>query len=414
MAVNILKSKRFFLAASIWLAPAMASANAPIGSESEPSESQEPIIQLPAQDEEPAPGEDRWSFDPRSRVDLDFGYISAPASTGADSEFGAQARRLRLGGSGRLAGALDYKIEANFSGEEVIVIDAYASYSSGNFKFTGGLFRNFKGIEELSSTLNTSFIERASFTDAFVFERRLGVSIEYAKGPLLVQAGVFSDNYEDLSSGDRSIDGRLVYAPKVGSTQFHLGGSVHFNDLGDDRSLRYRQRPLVNWTDNRFLDTGSFSATSELGVGLEAAAVNGPFHVTLEGYSQRVGRPGQLEDPQFYGASAEVGMFLTKGDTRAYKRGVFGPVKPRKAINKGGHGALQVNLRYDYLDLSSGAIQGGTQDSLQASLIWKATNNVRFLLNYGLVAYEGANFPRADGDTSYSAHVIAVRGQFVF
>lgn len=399
MALNTLNPLYLLIAVALASSPCAVWADTPLESDAE---------------QETGAGKEDWSFDPRSRVDLDFGHIGAPPSTEADSRFGAQARRLRLGGSGRFAGALDYKIEANFSGEEVIVIDAYASHTSGKFKFTGGLFRNFKGLEELSSTLNTSFIERASFTDAFGFERRLGVAAEYRDGPFLAQAGVFSDNYEDLSSGDRSVDGRLVYAPKIGPTQLHFGGSLHYNDLGEDRSLRYRQRPIVNWTDNRLLDTGVFSATSEVGIGLEAAAVRGPFHVTLEGFSQTVNRPGGLENPRFYGGSAEIGLFLTKGDSRAYKLGVFDAVAPKDPIDQGGIGAFQVNLRYDYLDLNSQGIQGGVQDSVQASLIWKAKTGVRFLINYGYLAYEDANLPTSQGDTSYAAHVWALRGQFVF
>ena len=43
-------------------------------------------------------------------------------------------------------------------------------------------------------------------------------------GALLLQGGVFTDNFTALDSGNDgySIDGRVVYAPKVGKTQLHI------------------------------------------------------------------------------------------------------------------------------------------------------------------------------------------------
>lgn len=359
--------------------------------------------------------EDRWSFDPRVRFDIDFGYIAAPNSTGGNSEFGGQARRLRLGGSGRLAGKFDYKIEANFTTSgDVSLVDAHASYSAGNLTFTVGQFRNYQGLEELTSTFNNSFIERAAFTDAFRFERRLGVGAEYQSGSVLVQAGVFADNNEDLSTGDTSVDARLVIAPKVGATQMHFGGSVHYNDLGEDRQVRYRQRPLVNWTRNRFIDTGNLAATSEVGIGLEAAAVSGPFHLSAEGFIQKVNRPGALSNPQFYGFAAEAGIFLTKGHSRGYEIGVFNQTRIDRPVTKGGTGAIQANLRFNHLNLNSAGIQGGKQNAIEASLIWSVRESGRLLLNYGLVSYGDAAFLTDEGARSYSVHAVAARAQFAF
>ena len=269
-------------------------------------------------------------------------------------------------------------------------------------------------MEELTSSLNTSFIERAAFTDAFGFERRLGFSGAYKTDILLLQAGIFADNSEDLPNGNTSVDARVVVAPKLGDTQLHFGSSIHYNDLGNNNSVRYRQRPLVHFTDNRFINTGNMSATSELGVGFEAAAISGPFHIALEAYSQNVNRPGALADPSFFGASAEIGLFLTEGDNRGYKLGTFDRVKPENPVGEGGKGALQVNLRYDYLDLNSGAIIGGTQDSVQASLIWTLTDYTRLLFNYGLLSYDDAAFSTAAGDTSYDVHVAGIRAQVDF
>lgn len=355
-----------------------------------------------------------FTFKPRGRLNIDAGFVSAPSSTGADSGFDAEARRIRLGASGKVPGGFGYKIEVDFAENTVGLTDAIISYTDGGLTLQAGQFNPFWGLEEISSSLHTSFIERSAWTDVFPLERRVGASAAYKTGDFMIQGGVFSDNSEDLPNDNTSFDSRVVYAPKSGSTQLHFGGSVHYNKLGEGTELRYRQRPLVHFTDNRFIDTGRFSATSELGIGLEAAAIAGPFHVSLEGYNQRVNRPGALASPNFLGASAEVGYFLTKGDTRGYKLGEFDRVKPVNPVGEGGTGAVQVNLRYDYLDLNSQGVIGGTQDSLQASLIWTFTDYTRILLNYGLLSYGNSAFPTDTGDTSYNVHVFGARAQMDF
>src|SRR5690606_20439921 len=115
-----------------------------------------------------------------------------------------------------------------------------------------------------------------------------------------------------------------------------------------------------HFTSERFVDTRTFGATSETGYGLEAAAISGPFHFAAEGFWQSASRP-VLADPTFFGGYAEVGVFLTRGDTRGYKAGTFDRVKPAKEVGEGGIGAIQVNLRYDHLDLGDAGIVGGTQ-----------------------------------------------------
>ena len=114
-------------------------------------------------------------------------------------------------------------------------------------------------MEELASSRFTPMIERAAFTDAFAFERRLGLSAQVVLGDVTVQGGVFSDRVESLPGKMWSADGRIVYSPKVGDTQLHLGGSIHRNDTAG-ASVRYRQRPLVHFTSERFVNTGDITA----------------------------------------------------------------------------------------------------------------------------------------------------------
>lgn len=359
-------------------------------------------------------GEGGWTFKPRGRANIDAGFVNAPDSTGANDGFGSEARRIRLGVQGDMPGGFGYKVEVDFAGDEVALTDAILTYKDGDLKLSAGQHNNFQSLEELSSSLNTSFIERAAFTDAFGFERRVGVSAQFSPDDVLIQAGLFTGNSADLPAKDWSADGRFVYMPKLGSTQLHLGASAHLRSLESGSTVRYRQRPLVHFTSERFINTGNLSAESEFGLGLEAAAIAGPLHVSAETYWQTVDRGPALADPTFFGGSIEAGYFLTKGDSRGYKSGTFDRVKPANPVGEGGMGAFQINARYDHLDLNDAGIIGGTQDSYQASLIWTMTDYTRLMLNYARLNYKDAALPAAGGDTSYGVDAVGVRAQIDF
>ncbi|MGV3554132.1 MAG: OprO/OprP family phosphate-selective porin [Croceibacterium sp.] len=358
-------------------------------------------------------GKGGWSFKPRGRLQFDAGWTEAPASAGRSDGFGSEARRIRLGVEGDIPGGFGYKVEADFA-DGVEVTDAILTYGHKGVTVSVGQHNPFQGLEELTSSRFSSMIERAAFTDAFGFERRVGASVQYAAGDVLVQGGVFSDNIDALPNKGFSVDGRAVYMRKVRAAQLHFAGSAHHADLANQvTAARYRQRPLVHFTSERFVDTGTFGAASETGYGLEAAAISGPFHFAAEGFWQSVARPG-MPDPTFFGGYAEVGLFLTRGDTRGYKSGTFDRVKPAKQVGEGGIGAVQVNLRYDHLDLTDVGIVGGTQKGYLASLVWTPTDYTRFLLNYGRMDYTDAAHPAAGGDTSYSVDAVGMRAQVDF
>ena len=371
----------------------------------------------PAADSEPVSTlakSDGWSFKPRGRLMFDAGFTNAPDSTGASDGFGNEVRRARLGASGDMPGGFGYKFEVDFAGNEISVADAILSYENGPIEIAIGQHNNFQSLEELTSSLHTTFIERAAFTDAFGFERRLGASITYARGDVLAQAGVFTDNLEDTDSKNRGADARIVFMPKAGDTQLHFGGSFHYNDLDDPAAqLRYRQRPLVHFTSQRFIDTRSMGADSETGYGLEAAAIAGRFHAVAEGYWQSVDMPGVADDPTFFGGYVEAGVFLTD-DTRGYKGGKFDRTKPSSPVGEGGIGSVQFTLRYDHLDLNDAGIVGGRQAGYFAALVWKPTDYTALMLNYGRLQYTDAILPTASGDTSYGVDAIGMRAQIDF
>ena len=364
-----------------------------------------------------------WSFKPRGRIQYDAGWVGRPDGV-ADRGLGFsnELRRLRLGAEGHIPGGFNYKFEVDFAESAVEIVDATVGYNAGGgFGLTLGQHNPFQSLEELTSSRFSSFIERAAFTDAFNFERRVGLSAAYAKGPLIANVGIFTDNVADLDEDDNNaigVDGRIVFAPKMGDTQLHFGGSAHWRDNRDlaanGLTTRYRQRPLIHSTDVRFIGTPAIVVDRETSYGLEAAAIHGPFHAVAETHWLEADplAPGGAK-ANFSGGYAEVGWYLT-GETRGYRNGLFDRTRVLRPVGDGGFGAVQINLRYDHLDLNNGGLIGGKQTGYLASLIWIPQDYVRFMINYGRLAYDDATLPAAGGDRDYKVDVIGARAQIDF
>ena len=356
-----------------------------------------------------------WTIKPRGRLLFDVANISAPAAI-VDPRLGSSSeiRRARLGVSGKIPGGFGYKFEVDFVSGDAELTDAILTYKNKSLTITAGQHKNFQSLEESTSSNNSSFIERAAFTDAFGFGRRLGLSAQIKSGAILLQGGVFTDNVDDLGNDNSvSIDGRAVFMPKLGGAQLHLGAGYHHRDLGrSPQSPRYRQRPFVHTADIRFINTGRIpGATSEDNYGFEAALISGRFHAAAEASWLTVSRSA-MPNPTFFGASLEAGVYLTN-DTRRYKDGAFKGVKVKRPVGNTGLGALQFNIRYDRLDLSDAGVIGGKQNGYMASLIWTPVDNIRFMLNYARLDYNDAVIA-AGGSRDYSVDVVGARAQFSF
>ena len=360
---------------------------------------------------------DGWDFRPFGRAMVDAGFVSDPGNLNDPGlGFSSELRRVRLGMRGAIPGGFEYKIEADFADNDVELTDALIGYDAGDVEITVGQHNTFQSLEELTSSRFISFMERAAFTDAFGFERRVGVSVNYSAGDFRWDGGVFSGNVNDLGSDEfngYSFDTRAVYSPQLGdNTQLHLGGSFHHRNLRDNPGGRYRQRPGYHGTDTRFINTGGLNVTEETSYGVEAAVISGRFHAVAEGHWLNADIPGQ-SNPTFFGGYIEGGIFLTD-DSRGYSGGRFNRTRPNSPVGEGGIGAIQLNARYDYLDLSDAGVIGGQQNLYGLSLIWTPIDHARLSLNYMHIGYDDAAITLPNGDTDYSVDVVGARAEIDF
>lgn len=366
------------------------------------------------------------AFKAKGRIQADANYVSAPK--GLDDPglgFSNEMRRIRLGGEGKLGAGFGYKLELELSDNAVDLVDTFVTYAKSDWLIALGNQNPFQSLDELTGDTSGSFMERAAFTDAFGFERRLGLSAQYQRGPLLAQLGAFTDDIGALANdsdgpegGDENnsfgIDGRLVFAPKLNGVQLHFGGSGHWRRLGRlaDSGTRYRQRPFAHSTNTRLIGTPAMEVEEENHYGLELAGIAGRWHAAAEIHALQARRAG-LSAVTFHGAYAELGYFLTQGDSRGYKAGIFASQPPASPMGEGGIGAIQVNLRYDYLDLNDRDVRGGTQNGYVAALIWSPIQYLRFNVNYALLQYAGAK-ALPSGRTAYDAQVLGTRFELDF
>ncbi len=359
-----------------------------------------------------------FSFKPRGRLQLDTAAVNAPDGVSVEGlGVATEIRRAFLGVEGTLPGNFGYRLEADLANSSVELTDVFLTFKpSERITLTLGQHKPFGGLEELTSDLFTSMLERAAFNSAFGFERRVGFSGTYSGGDLLVQAGVFTDNAGDLTDStdnSYSLDGRVVFSPEVGPGRLHLGASAHYRDLNDGSDVvRYRARPFTHTTDVRLVDTGEFSASGERNFGAELAYIVGPFHATAEAHMMTALRP-DLADPTFWGGYVEVGMLVTGGDTTAYRGGVYDRIRPTNPVSEGGIGAIQLNARYDRIDLIDGSIVGGIQEVAGISAVWMPTDYVRFLVNYGHIWLSDAAVP-VESFRDYQVDTMGIRAQVDF
>lgn len=423
-----------------------------------------------------------WSFKLRGRFMYDTAIISKPGLyPNKNLGFNSRVRRFRIGVEGGLPGDFGYKAEVDYANSAVGFGDVVMTYTPKGkpWSLTVGNHESFESIEQLTSSRFISFLERAQMNDAFNHTRRLGVSLGYQDmaNILRFNAGMFTAHTIDASIDNDGWIGaaRITYSPAFQGGMLHLGANYEHRVFQSNASgvastasgapstnqvARYRARPFLQTTGERFVDTGNFAAKGDDIFGIELGGIFGPLHLIGEAQMTKVdayksgdiatgqdafaGGPSILVpggNPTFYSWYAEAGYFLT-GETRGYKNGQWDRTKVLNPFDKGGWGAFQINARYDYLDLndsklwngfsnnfttgaataSTSVSRGGTQTGYQGSLVWLPTDYVRFTLQYIHTDVKGGPLAATLKPTStdpvnerrYGVDSVAMRAAFDF
>ena len=321
-----------------------------------------------------------------------FSQDSANKTAYGDLEDGTEFRRVRLYFSGDIYKDFFFKLQTDFAGGNVALKDAYIG--AKNIPFLGhvrlGHQKEPFGLEELTSSKYTTFIERSLPIEAFAPSRNAGVMVyntmfdEKATWAL----GAFRDTDDTgMALADRgyAVTGRVTACPwyaEKGARVLHLG-VAYSHRVDPDGGARFRARPECHLSTVRFVDTGTITPVDTVDLlGLEAALVFGPFSVQGEYFRAAV---ENTSDFDFDGWYVQASYWLT-GEHRKYDRGAgeFGRVSPKKnvSMNPGGWGAWELAARYSRLDLNDRTIAGGKQDDVTVGVNWHLNPNMRVMFNY--------------------------------
>ncbi len=313
------------------------------------------------------------------------------------------------------------------------------------------------GYEHLTSSRWLNFMERSFSQDAFEgpfnngFAPGVQILNNNEEGNLAWQVGEFKNvsnpfGFSNSSGGSMTV-GRLVYLPVFedeGRKLMHLGISGRSMEprrqytsfdkstglpIGDEiTAVRFRSRGSIRNgpsgpLNSLYADAGLLQGTWQNMIGLEFVANNGPWSLQSEYFGSWLYNakttnagavvsngfqpaPGTSVGTVYYqGGYTEVLYFLT-GESRTYSRLEYRFDRPVPHNNfyavrgggKGGpfnlsEGAWQVGLRYNYLCLSDGQVNGGVLNGMTLGLNWLLNPNAKVQFNYDFTYRDFASTP---------------------
>ena len=234
-------------------------------------------------------------------------------------------------------------------------------------------------------------MERSAANDAFLPILADGIrwTGNIPSGKLVYNVGWYIDTRsesESFNKNDKQFAARAVWLPFASAE----GGVLHLAleeryAASNDGFLQYRSKPESYEAQSYAVDTGRFPAQDSNTIGVEAYYRPGPLMFGTEYFFNQVGSR-ETGDPFFHGGEIFVAHLLT-GETRPYNvRGAyFDRISPSRTVFDGGPGAWELVLRYSYVDLDSGPIQGGKFWRITPLVNWHLSDNVRleFVTGYG-------------------------------
>ena len=374
-----------------------------------------------------------WTIQPTGRIHMDFGaYLSQSpegttgpgTATGGKLQGGVNARRVRLGVTGKANNDFTYQLILDgggtndglpAGGSTPLVNTAQIGYTGiANTIIEAGYFAQYFTLDEATSSNNILFMERASpvtvGTGVMAGDPRFGAGFRTWQpnwwfGAYMVSAapGV---SHALLNRGLSSFQ-RFTYNPiQDGLSSVHIGVGVQeifevpTAAAAGFGSVTLSDRPEMRIDTTTFLSTGGLGTATNPVTGIqiynvETAAAFGSFFYQGEGFHYVVNRQGKTK-AEFDGAYLETSY--TFGGRHSYTAncGCYGGVVPVDPFNplRGGMGAIELAARFSYVNLvdqydanataasQPNLVNGGQQTNLTLGVNWYWNSNMLWKLNY--------------------------------
>lgn len=340
---------------------------------------------------------------------------------------GTSPRRLRLGAEAEVfrdvevVGIWDF---GGTPGSRSRLYQASVSYKGLNpFVLTAGVFKQQFSLEEMQSSGDTLFLERAAIVSAAIGiaagSSRVGVQAQAGRERWLLAAALTGgETGPGTDSGQRGAAVRVAGLPLQGNgwaVQLGASGAVSWRPPRNDgrAAVELSSKPELavdRWSSP--LDTGSIPARRARTGGVEASAVWDRLWVQGEAYGIEVDRAGPTGGTLGFGGWYAQAAYTVLGTPRAWKAGsaTWGAPTPADGgFNPaaGRWGAVEVGARVSELHLSDADVRGGRQQVWTAGVSWWPVKPVRVMLQY-----QNATIAGTGEDRRFQA--VALRSQLAF
>ncbi len=353
------------------------------------------------------------------RLHLDFARFDNDGR-GAPNRDDTEIRRAWLDVSGRLF-AVDYKMEADFSGDRVEAKDVFVSRAFGDAgRLTVGQFKQYFSLDDRTGSNYGSFLERGNAGTTLAPLYRLGASWQASPGDFTWAASVYSlESIDAWQVKGRAAGGRVTWAPAPATGDvLHLGLSLAreaYDRPGSNGApgLKIRPRPAGHLSDESRLTLVDFSDGRDTDVdkwSLEYAQVRGPL--SWQGEFSGATFDDGAQHGEVTAAYGMLSWFVT-GESRAYDRRTGRFARIRDIRHQAG--AFELALRYDrmrgaqHLD-GAPDLRRGSTEAWTLGGNWYLRDNLRFMLNL----IESRNRDRLARATVDRTRAVTGRLQFDF
>lgn len=378
------------------------------------------------------------TFQLRGRIEAEAtmsGQSRESQETIGDLQNGYGFRRVRLGAQGSIGDSASWVSEVELAGGSVRLRDVFVGLDAipSVRQIRIGHFREPYSLEGMTSSNFMTFLERSPI-NTIAPARNWGVCGYWWPDDerVLFSVGAFRDGTPSTgqSVGDGSswaytarLTGLPIYEPDCDDFRLvHLGGAISQREPANG-IINFTPRTgsnLLTVDDNPgspFLPTLEIPANSYQLYNLQAAGVAGPFSLQAEWSAASVQqtKAGVIFIHGFYVA----GSYFLTGEHRGYNRtrgsfdqvDVLRPLIRSQADPRGGYGALEVVLRFSYLDFSSANLPADDNDvppqtrlyELTAGANWYLNSYTRIMFNYTAGIPDKAGFGRT------VAHLFGIR-----
>ena len=378
-----------------------------------------------------------------NRVQMDGAYYFQDKSnlmgSGRDElAGGVSMRRVRMAVKAKMSYNWYGEIDLNFSNGVFELEDAIIRFDGiPNSELKFGNFKEDFSMEETTTSRYTTFMERAMVIAAFAPGRHIGASYGWGIDWIRASAGISWQlvdnadtrlNVEEYSKYGKAMGanytGKVVYMPWAakGNHGLHFGYNASYrspfkvddNISGGESSGRgygsdeFSARNATAISRIKFLNTsntgnggsGTIGGGSEGSNGtvgyLKYTILNG---FELAGYWQGARFQSELITANCYidkNADAPINTntkkfsgwygqasYLLFGGKQRYDVSQSEFTQPMRGKS---WGDIEAMFRYDYLNLNSEDIKGGSGQNFAFGLVYHINNNVKFLVNYQISA----------------------------